>query len=398
MAKIVIDISKYNTISDYAKVAKQVDGVLVRAGYRSYAKGVLTEDPTFRTHIENFIKLGVPVGIYFFTTAINAAEGAAEANYAVSLVRKYKISFPIYVDTEMSNNQKNGRSDGIPRTRRTEAIVAFCERVKQLGYEAGIYASDSWFVTQLDFNKVSKYKLWVASYSKAPTRVKKYAGWQFTSNKILDGIPKRVDCSYYYDTIGSSKPSTNVTPSTPTINKLLKKGSVGEEVKWVQRELNKRGYNLVVDGEFGPKTEAAVKDYQKRNGLEVDGIVGPKTIASLEKRAITAAPASLKAAAPIKAEPVGIENPKVALETIEKLEKEIHTPAPARVEKKADPLAPGSEVVLKDVDLYTTKFSSTNSKVSGTYYITNGKVANNRVQISEKAKGRAIGWVRVENI
>ncbi|MGG3846690.1 peptidoglycan-binding domain-containing protein [Aeribacillus composti] len=32
-----------------------------------------------------------------------------------------------------------------------------------------------------------------------------------------------------------------------------------------------------VDGVFGPKTEAAVKAYQRRHGLKADGIVGPKT-------------------------------------------------------------------------------------------------------------------------
>ena len=45
----------------------------------------------------------------------------------------------------------------------------------------------------------------------------------------------------------------------------------------MQKILNSQGYNLSVDGIFGPKTEAAVRDYQKKKELSVDGIVGPKT-------------------------------------------------------------------------------------------------------------------------
>lgn len=62
----------------------------------------------------------------------------------------------------------------------------------------------------------------------------------------------------------------------------LKKGSKGADVKTLQQALNKAGgYGLNVDGDFGAKTEAAVRDFQKKNGLSVDGIVGAKTWAEL---------------------------------------------------------------------------------------------------------------------
>ena len=58
-------------------------------------------------------------------------------------------------------------------------------------------------------------------------------------------------------------------------------GSRGDEVKELQTALNKNGYNLSVDGIFGSKTQAAVKDYQTKNKLQVDGIVGKNTWGSL---------------------------------------------------------------------------------------------------------------------
>jgi putative chitinase len=53
---------------------------------------------------------------------------------------------------------------------------------------------------------------------------------------------------------------------------LLKVGSKGEDVKKLQQKLG-----LSSDGDFGVKTESAVKSFQTKNGLNPDGIVGPQT-------------------------------------------------------------------------------------------------------------------------
>lgn len=69
-----------------------------------------------------------------------------------------------------------------------------------------------------------------------------------------------------------------VTPYTPVnVLPVLKKGSRGVNVKIAQEALNRFGYNLSVDGKFGPKTEEAVKDFQRNNKLVSDGIIGKKT-------------------------------------------------------------------------------------------------------------------------
>lgn len=65
------------------------------------------------------------------------------------------------------------------------------------------------------------------------------------------------------------------------ITRTLKKGCKGEDVKWLQANLNLKGYFLEMDGVFGEKTLRAVMDFQKKNGLVVDGLVGKNTIKAL---------------------------------------------------------------------------------------------------------------------
>ena len=62
--------------------------------------------------------------------------------------------------------------------------------------------------------------------------------------------------------------------------KVLQKGTAGKQVKTLQRLLRMMGYKdqygntLVIDGDFGSKTEHALKKFQKAEGLTVDGICG----------------------------------------------------------------------------------------------------------------------------
>ena len=59
---------------------------------------------------------------------------------------------------------------------------------------------------------------------------------------------------------------------------MLKKGSKGKEVTELQDRLNQFSQaRLVVDGQYGEHTVAAVEAFQEENGLLVDGIVGPQT-------------------------------------------------------------------------------------------------------------------------
>lgn len=61
----------------------------------------------------------------------------------------------------------------------------------------------------------------------------------------------------------------------------LQNGSRGAEVKKLQESLVAAGYNVTADGQYGPKTAAAVRQYQQDNGLSVDGMAGEQTLGKL---------------------------------------------------------------------------------------------------------------------
>ncbi|MER7000618.1 peptidoglycan-binding protein [Streptomyces sp. NPDC000410] len=61
----------------------------------------------------------------------------------------------------------------------------------------------------------------------------------------------------------------------------VRPGAQGPAVKAVQRQLAEKGVGVAVDGEFGPATTSAVKRFQQKHGLSADGVVGPRTWAAL---------------------------------------------------------------------------------------------------------------------
>lgn len=85
-------------------------------------------------------------------------------------------------------------------------------------------------------------------------------------------------------TFGGSTPAPNPSPAPapkPSVNNnVLSIGDTGENVRKLQEQLVKLGYNVGSkgpDGDFGSKTYAAVIDFQRKHNLDDDGIVGPLT-------------------------------------------------------------------------------------------------------------------------
>ncbi len=198
--RVGIDVSKYQRDIDWKKVKETgVEFAIIRVGYRGYGSGALVEDSYFAKNIKNATKAGLKVGVYIFSQAINTKEAVEEASMCIDAVKGYKLAYPIFFDTEYSTSRKTGRADHLTKSQRTKIAKAFCETVENAGYQAGIYASASWFTGQLNYSDISKYDIWVAHYGvDKPKFDHHYDIWQYTGSGTCAGVPGAVDMNIGY--------------------------------------------------------------------------------------------------------------------------------------------------------------------------------------------------------
>ncbi len=190
-----IDVSKHNGNIDWTRVKEAgVEYAIIRCGYRGSQSGSIVVDPYFETNMKGAEEAGIPVGVYFFTQAVNEAEAVEEASAVIDLVRPYSLTYPIFIDTEGAGG--TGRADNLMVEDRSKIVKAFLETVKNStnGKKPGIYASRNWYNKKLDMNMMpSGIVIWLAEYADSPTYVGDYQMWQYSSAGHIDGIDGRVD-------------------------------------------------------------------------------------------------------------------------------------------------------------------------------------------------------------
>lgn len=113
----------------------------------------------------------------------------------------------------------------------------------------------------------------------------KWKYWGLGKGITFDFIPGEVKPSTTVEIADKipEKPKQDVKVVVPINYPLLRRGSEGDLVSMLQDFLSKDGFDLKVDGIFGPITQRCVKEFQKKYKLKVDGIVGPQTWGELLK-------------------------------------------------------------------------------------------------------------------
>lgn len=197
-SRVGIDVSKWNGEIDWDRVRNAgVEFAIVRAGYRGSVTGSLVEDPCFAANMKGAAASGVPVGVYFFTQAVNEVEAVEEASVVLQLVREYSLDYPIFIDTEGAGG--NGRADGLDAETRTLVCEAFCRTIENAGYKAGVYGSRNWYNNNLYTDRLDNdYCIWLAEYRSVPLYQGYYQIWQYTSKGKVDGIDGNVDMNISY--------------------------------------------------------------------------------------------------------------------------------------------------------------------------------------------------------
>ncbi len=192
----LVDISSHNTVNNWQQLKNSCDGVIIRVGYRGYTNGTLQEDIKFRSNVYNCQQHGIPFSVYFFTTAVNAAEGAEEGNWIANELAGMNIAMPVFIDTE-SSGTGNGRSDNLSKGDRTTAVRAACAQLQARGVPAGVYGSTSWLYNRVDMSQLP-FSVWVADYRGYCGYGGSKFAWQYTSNATGYGVANRCDVSNWY--------------------------------------------------------------------------------------------------------------------------------------------------------------------------------------------------------
>ena len=166
---------------------------MIRCGYRAYGSGLLVEDTSFNTYTTNAIKNNIDVGVYFYSQALNKEEAIEEANYVLTLVKPYNITYPIAIDVEAIEND-SFRQENLSASELTDVIIAFCDTIKAAGYTPLIYSNLLYFMDNVELERLEGYDKWFAGYQTAsPYYPYKYAMWQYTSTGSINGVSGNVD-------------------------------------------------------------------------------------------------------------------------------------------------------------------------------------------------------------
>ena len=195
-----IDVSEHQHEIDWAQVAASgVDYAYVRLGYRGYTKGGLFEDPYFRANVEGALANGLQVSVYFFSQAISVQEAIEEAEYVLARIRDYNITLPVVYDWEKINGETAARTDNLDFSILNDCAVAFCDTVKNAGYEPAIYFNRHLGYYGYDLSRMTDYDFWFAlPESSFPNFYYAVDMWQYSFTEQVPGIAEPTDMNLMF--------------------------------------------------------------------------------------------------------------------------------------------------------------------------------------------------------
>lgn len=202
-----IDVSSHNGEIDWEAVSKaEVQYAFIRVGYRGYGdEGVLAEDELAAENMTEAAKHDIPVGVYFYSQAVNEDEAREEAEFAVKAIRHHTISLPVVIDIEYahaSDGSRTGRlyEAGLSADEMAAICNAFADVVREEGYTPMVYSNSYIFTNHMNMEALDDdIQIWLADYNDSVTYSGAYQFHQFTKQGQIDGInSKQVDLNYWY--------------------------------------------------------------------------------------------------------------------------------------------------------------------------------------------------------
>lgn len=194
-----IDVSYYQGNIDWSKVRSAgYDFAILRIGFRGYGEaGTLKTDEAFHTNIVNAQAAGLDVGVYFFAQAINEMEAVEEAEYVIQILDGYELQLPVVYDPELIRNDE-ARTDNVTGEQFTLNTIAFCERIREAGFDPMVYSNMVWEADLFDMERLQVYPFWYADYEPVPQTPYDFTIWQYSETGSVDGIEGNVDLNIQF--------------------------------------------------------------------------------------------------------------------------------------------------------------------------------------------------------
>ena len=90
------------------------------------------------------------------------------------------------------------RTDEVTGEQFTANTIAFCEKIKEAGYQPMIYSNMVWESELFDLKQLEDYPIWYADYEPVPQTPYHFQMWQYTEKGTVDGITGIVDRNVWF--------------------------------------------------------------------------------------------------------------------------------------------------------------------------------------------------------
>lgn len=191
--EIGIDVSHWQGDIDFDALKEAgVEFIIIRVGTADGIDGDYVLDRKFIQNIEGANKVGIPVGIYFYSYADTKERAIADANWILEQIEGYDVDLPIAFDWENWSfyNDFNLSFFGL-----TDMANSFLSVFEDAGYEGMLYSSKNYLERiWLDTN----YPIWLAHYTSQTNYEGDFDFWQLCNNGRVDGIDGDVDINIRY--------------------------------------------------------------------------------------------------------------------------------------------------------------------------------------------------------
>ena len=193
-----MDISAFQGDIDWQKVKDSgIDFAIIRLGYRGYGKaGKMVEDEYVQDNLKEATEVGLPIGAYFFSQALNIKEVDEEIEFMLEILGDYKLDLPIILDWEIPGVD-NPRTKKMDARTLTEMQKHLCQEMKEKGYDPMIYFNWHQAKNLYHLNELEDYEFWLAFYQDRMTFPYKVEMWQYTDQGRVPGIEGNVDLNVY---------------------------------------------------------------------------------------------------------------------------------------------------------------------------------------------------------